>query len=158
MYEYTCPVCGKVTQVEHPYEVRTFCGKACAAKAREGRHRIQREDNVVRDCIYQPESIDCERRQCATCGWNPEVAKARFEAFVANSKNPKPEPKPNYNGEWISADSELPRDGVQVLAYTHTGKIMTIHRKDGRWRTNDNVRVTHWMATPKAPEKNECTV
>lgn len=33
-------------------------------------------------CDYQ-EFVECERKKCAECGWNPEVAKARLEAILA---------------------------------------------------------------------------
>ena len=33
-------------------------------------------------CDYQ-EFVECERKKCSECGWNPEVAKARLEAIIA---------------------------------------------------------------------------
>lgn len=35
-------------------------------------------------CVYQPNGfVLCEKKTCATCGWNPEVAQARLDAIVA---------------------------------------------------------------------------
>ena len=33
-------------------------------------------------CLYET-YVDCPKRECAKCGWNPEVAKARLEAIKA---------------------------------------------------------------------------
>ncbi len=33
-------------------------------------------------CEYQA-FVDCPKKECAKCGWNPEVAKARLDAIVA---------------------------------------------------------------------------
>ena len=27
-------------------------------------------------------NVDCGKKECHRCGWNPEVAKARLEAFI----------------------------------------------------------------------------
>lgn len=36
-------------------------------------------------CHHNPE-CRCDKRECWKCGWNPEVAQARKEAFVAGRK------------------------------------------------------------------------
>lgn len=33
-------------------------------------------------CDYQ-KFVECEKKQCDKCGWNPEVAQARLEAIIA---------------------------------------------------------------------------
>lgn len=33
-------------------------------------------------CEYQA-FVECAKKECATCGWNPEVAQARLEAIKA---------------------------------------------------------------------------
>jgi hypothetical protein len=34
-------------------------------------------------CPYAPAgAVECERKQCEKCGWNPEVAAARLEAII----------------------------------------------------------------------------
>lgn len=155
MYEYTCAYCGKVTQVERRNGLQIYCSKSCAAKARnERRVKIDRPTNG--ECIYQPESINCDRRKCSTCGWNPDVAKARLEAFI---ENPICEPKPapqveikTYCADWIPVDESMPEDCVQVLAYTDTGRVMSLHCEDGMWRKRDNICITHWMPMPKGPK------
>lgn len=39
-------------------------------------------------CNYQ-EFVECEKKKCATCGWNPEVAKARLESIIEKMKEKK---------------------------------------------------------------------
>ena len=34
------------------------------------------------ECVFQPESILCDRQICSRCGWNPDVAKARLETII----------------------------------------------------------------------------
>ena len=80
MYEYTCEYCGKVVEVERKRQVQRFCNKSCAAsygnKLRVGNNPVPGE------CIYQPETIICDKRICSKCGWNPEVAKARLDKIM----------------------------------------------------------------------------
>ena len=153
MFEYTCPVCGKVTQVEKEHQVRTFCSRECASAAREFEKRMIRENCIEGECVFQPESIICFKRDCINCGWNPVVAKARLEAIM---ENPILAFKSNveiksFCADWIAVEESLPEDKVQVLAYTHTGKVMSLHRKGGSWCAPINVVVTHWMPMPDAP-------
>lgn len=77
MFEYTCPVCGKVKRVTYASDVRTYCSNLCSAMARHGkRHEVEGE------CIFQPESVTCYSKTCGKCGWNPAVAQARLDAFM----------------------------------------------------------------------------
>lgn len=39
-------------------------------------------------CNYQ-EGVQCEKKNCHKCGWNPEVAKARLEAIIEKMKEKK---------------------------------------------------------------------
>ncbi len=32
-------------------------------------------------CDYQAH-VECEKKTCSKCGWNPEAAQARLEAFL----------------------------------------------------------------------------
>lgn len=82
MYEYTCPVCGKVTQVEREWQVRTYCSRACSGKAREAEKAEIESKCITGECIFFPESINCYKRQCGNCGWNPEVAQARLKKIM----------------------------------------------------------------------------
>lgn len=34
-------------------------------------------------CDFNPVGVQCERKECSKCGWNPEVAQARLEAIKA---------------------------------------------------------------------------
>ncbi len=80
MYEFTCEYCGKVVEVERKWQVQRFCDKSCAASYRN--KLMAGKNPTPGDCIYQPESIMCDRRKCSKCGWNPEVAHARLEAIM----------------------------------------------------------------------------
>ncbi len=92
MFKFTCRYCGTVRYVRTLHEVREFCNRSCAAKAREickaEKKAAKEEDNkteyVIRlnECVFQPESIECTRRNCINCGWNPVVAKARLNAIM----------------------------------------------------------------------------
>lgn len=155
MYEYTCPECGVTKQVRYAWEVRTYCSKKCRGKALARKYEQEREANAVSECVFQPETIMCSKRECDRCGWNPEVAKARLDALTGQGiALPMHETDvPNYKfGEWISAEEKLPKDKVQVLAFTHAGKVMSLHCKGGKWCVTSNVRITHWMPMPNPPE------
>ena len=85
MYEYTCPTCGKIHRVMYKSEVKTYCNKSCAVKARymkpEEEEVVQREAKLG-ECIFNPVAVDCFHRNCTNRGWNPVVAKARLEAIM----------------------------------------------------------------------------
>ena len=87
MYDYTCAYCGKVVQVRIPSQVQKFCSKSCSASygnsVRVGNTpSISRSNHDIGECVFQPESIMCGRRECYKCGWNPVVAHARLEAIM----------------------------------------------------------------------------
>ena len=74
-----------------------FCSKSCAAKARNGAQYVivdkgfawTKSMGRLWNCRYQ-RFVHCEDRNCAKCGWNPEVAKARSEKIL-ESLNGRPE-------------------------------------------------------------------
>lgn len=35
--------------------------------------------------------VECERKKCSECGWNPEVAKARMKEILAKMQEAKKE-------------------------------------------------------------------
>lgn len=35
--------------------------------------------------------VECERKKCSECGWNPEVAQKRLEAIIAKMTGEKKE-------------------------------------------------------------------
>lgn len=87
MYAYICAECGKVVKVEYRCRVQKFCSKSCSAKhgnRMRGRNAETVSTNVITagDCVFQPESIECFKRNCNKCGWNPVVAKARLDKFM----------------------------------------------------------------------------
>lgn len=157
MFNFTCPICGVTKSVTRRADVRIYCGKSCASTAREMAKHIERDEEQRTghregECIYQPESIICFERECDKCGWNPTVAKERLERIGVNAEDVAPENVDRF-GEWISTETKLPRNGVQVLTYTHTGKVMALHCKNGSWCAPLNVVVTHWMPMPNSPKE-----
>ena len=151
MHEFTCPVCGKVKQVARKADMKTFCSRSCAAISREGSKTRSTLRDVEFECIFKPDAVICTEKKCENCGWNPVVANARLEAHIARKAEPKPTVNADF-GKWISVEEGLPRDGEQVLAYTQTGRVMSLHCMGGRFRCTSNVQISHWMPMPKGPE------
>ena len=87
LYKKTCPHCG--TEFETPYENQRYCGHTCANRGRrlsekgEFDHSLEWEKDAERKwmCPYA-QNVGCRYRKCNKCGWNPEVAKARTEAYM----------------------------------------------------------------------------
>lgn len=86
IYEKKCQHCGK--EFETRYEEQKFCCSSCGNKSRRS-NDFDHSLNWVRDteskwvCPYQPEgTVHCKVRKCSSCGWNPEVAKARLDAYI----------------------------------------------------------------------------
>lgn len=95
MFEYTCEYCGKVNKVEKKWQIGRFCNKSCACsygnKIRAGIEvkrpvgtpaEIPAEFLQRGECVFHPVAIECYKRDCINCGWNPVVAKARLEKFL----------------------------------------------------------------------------
>ena len=96
MYEYTCVECGKVMTVRYKSLTQKFCSRYCSLKhynnTRSGTfwndHNEPADNtNHTGECIFQPESIECYKRKCSSCGWNPEVAKARLDKIMEEMRN-----------------------------------------------------------------------
>ena len=81
MYDYTCAYCGKVVQVRWPSQKQKFCSKSCSASYGNVLRGIIPKDNTTGGCVFQPESVECQRMDCIDCGWNPNVAKERLIAI-----------------------------------------------------------------------------
>ena len=79
MFEYVCEVCGKVRHVRCRKDIGRFCSQACHGKSRANKKKGPRYQGGV--CVFQPEAVMCEERNCGNCGWNPAVAKARLEVY-----------------------------------------------------------------------------
>ena len=154
MYEYTCPVCGVTKQVRYSWEVRTWCSRQCYGIARAAMTEELTPTLPEGECIFNPVGVSCFRQDCGNCGWNPEVAKARLEAFgVKNVADLMPEPKKEDRfGDWISVDERMPEVGVQVLVITTNGKCLILHQKCGDWQCRNPEAITHWMPLPQQPE------
>ena len=86
MIEFNCAYCGNVKRVYRTRDASRFCSKSCAMKYRQSRkqlqHRGQKGMLWGKECVFNPEAVHCGIKDCARCGWNPEVAKARLEAIA----------------------------------------------------------------------------
>ena len=72
-------------------EDRKITAQKRLERRREARRlkRKERETNIIKapapelfGCVFQSESILCDRQICSRCGWNPDVAKARLEEII----------------------------------------------------------------------------
>ena len=76
--EFTCIVCGVKGIDMSKSKNKKFCSSEC-------RHLFEyRKKSGVKNadsCIHN-QGIACEIRNCVGCGWNPDVAQKRKEAFA----------------------------------------------------------------------------
>ncbi len=70
-HRYTCRNCGKVGFSTYP---RDFCGVRCNKTYLQRKYRDQRTY-----CPHNAYVVCDDKTKCATCGWNPDVEKARKE-------------------------------------------------------------------------------
>ena len=81
--EKECLYCGKKFIADR--EARKFCSRSCSSGIR-GSYVFDEEAGLYDEntngfqCQYNP-GVICYSMECEQCGWNPEVAKARLEAF-----------------------------------------------------------------------------
>lgn len=94
MYEHICKGCGKVftdTRAD-----RVYCSHSCSATNRDRgtgtahcdtslEWKRTESNALLWECPYN-NAVGCSFRKCDRCGWNPEVAKARTEAFERKLK------------------------------------------------------------------------
>lgn len=87
--ERYCEYCGAPLSFYN----KRFCSYSCAAKGNRGVEQV--EVDMSHDwksagqglwiCRYR-KHIRCKDRNCAKCGWNPEVAEARSRAIMEQRK------------------------------------------------------------------------
>lgn len=87
--ERYCEYCGAPLSFYN----KRFCSHSCKAKANRGVERV--EVDMSYDwkstgrglwlCRYR-KHIQCKDRNCAKCGWNPEVAEARSKVIMEQRK------------------------------------------------------------------------
>lgn len=78
MREFTCIVCGKKgIDRSHSYN-KKFCSQPCRERNWYLAHRVVNSDE---QCCKYNDGVACSDAKCDKCGWNPEVAKKRQEAF-----------------------------------------------------------------------------
>lgn len=86
VYEKKCPQCGNDFRTGR--ENQHYCCYSCARKganAKRAKGNFDASLDWVRvdgqwECPYQV-FVSCTVRHCDKCGWNPEVAKARWEKY-----------------------------------------------------------------------------
>ena len=83
MFEYTCEVCGKVKQVKCRSDIGRFCSKKCYGFGRANGY-VQNITQSEEPCKFNPDGVICDTKNCKECGWNPDVAKARLENYMAH--------------------------------------------------------------------------
>lgn len=87
IYEKKCPHCGK--EFETRYEEQNYCSRACRNKSRGNSEdydhflKWERDTESKWNCPYESGVVHCRTRKCSKCGWNPVVAKARLDTFIA---------------------------------------------------------------------------
>ena len=87
--EKYCEYCGEAM---NPSNLR-FCSYACSNRAVRGVKRVDVDMSYewnsagggLWHCRYR-RHIQCKDRDCANCGWNPEVAEARLQAIMEKRK------------------------------------------------------------------------
>lgn len=75
-----CEVCGTEFLQNRPD--KKYCTRRCTmiARNRAARDRAKTKVKAVGvDCPYN-EAVQCDKRRCESCGWNPVVAQKRMEA------------------------------------------------------------------------------
>ena len=76
----TCLVCGKEYIAKAPHQ--KYCSTLCQSRSRSDyharKHKKRKKIEII--CPYNIELI-CYQQTCGECGWNPEVAKARLQAY-----------------------------------------------------------------------------
>ena len=84
MFEFQCEYCGKTRRVLRRHDIGKFCSMKCYHES------VKKENNIVYEleCVFQPESVMCNERNCDKCGWNPVVARARFAAMGVKDYEP----------------------------------------------------------------------
>lgn len=70
MREFVCEVCGTKGIDRSPRQDRRYCSRDCLEK---GRYHKKKTNEV---CPYN-DGLQCEDKDCGTCGWNPAVQKVR---------------------------------------------------------------------------------
>lgn len=72
--EYNCIVCGQKCVDRGCRQDAKYCGEKCRNKAR--RLKIHEGRVAAPVCPFN-EGVDCFKKDCSNCGWNPDVEKKR---------------------------------------------------------------------------------
>ncbi len=86
IYDKKCPNCGLEFRTDR--EKQVYCCKACANMGRQRNEGFDTSLEWYKDsefgkwvCPYAL-NVGCYVRNCTTCGWNPDVAKARLDKYL----------------------------------------------------------------------------
>lgn len=82
----TCLTCGVEYVAKAPHQ--KFCSVICQGRSRTDYYasRQKKRKKIEIACPYNAELI-CYRQTCGNCGWNPEVAQARTDAYMKRGAN-----------------------------------------------------------------------
>ena len=78
--EVTCAMCGKKITDRSTNHAKLYCSAACNHLAYRIRNGMVAKAPTF-SCIHN-QYVECQIHNCGTCGWNPEVAQKRIEAFM----------------------------------------------------------------------------
>lgn len=70
-----CENCG------NEFESRACNAKYCSRRCANQRHEENRKAPRTFRCPHNRE-VTCEKRQCDSCGWNPDVAQRRMDKLM----------------------------------------------------------------------------
>lgn len=89
IYEKVCAYCGAGFKTDR--KAQKFCCKSCSNRRYDSHEMGCFDSSLVWErlasdktrwqCPYET-YVACTFRRCDNCGWNPEVAKARLEAYM----------------------------------------------------------------------------
>lgn len=77
-----CKNCGRdITPLDN--RRRKFCSKECCDSFHKKKYKNEDFKPYIEPEFICPhnEGISCLCKNCSTCGWNPEVAQKRMEAY-----------------------------------------------------------------------------
>ena len=78
-----CKCCGKEIVAKSVY--RMFCDSKCYEKFRWQRIKHTAQNSSTErslECRFGIPGIECWKKNCSKCGWNPEVAAQRLEKIL----------------------------------------------------------------------------
>ena len=78
--ETNCVICGKKITDRSTNHARKYCSESCSYQGWRIRNGLQAKKPAFL-CVHN-NYVECQIHNCRTCGWNPEVAQKRLDAFA----------------------------------------------------------------------------